>query len=231
MQATEFKNEYWLLRHGRSLANEAETIVSKPENGIDDRWTLAPVGEDQARAAGLKFRQALQAAERSSRQVLVYASPFSRTQRTAFLAAEAAGLQSEICPVQVAPELRERFFGDKLELQPYNTAYGKIWERDEVSSTNVPGGNGESVDEVSSRIRQLFQQRLEAEHQGAIIMLVSHGDTLSILQATMLGEDPRLHRRFAFETAELRPLLQAGPGRTKTMLMTPHTVYLLCLTF
>ncbi len=55
----------------------------------------------------------------------------------------------------------------------------------------------------------MAEQRLDAEHQGAIVLLVSHGDTLSILQATMLDEDTRQHRRFAFDTAELRPLAQA----------------------
>lgn len=59
---------------------------------------------------------------------------------------------------QVAPELRERFFGDDLELQPYSTAYGKIWERD-AESASVPGGNGECVNEVSIRVRKLFEVR------------------------------------------------------------------------
>ncbi|PNW73560.1 hypothetical protein CHLRE_13g564000v5 [Chlamydomonas reinhardtii] len=198
------KNEYWLLRHGRSLANEAEIIVSKPEHGVESRWTLAPAGEEQATAAGQQLGKALAEAERSGRPAVVYASPFSRTQRTAELAAQAAGLQ---VPVQTAEELRERFFGDDLELQSYGKAYGTIWERDAVSTDTCPGGNGESVSQVSHRIRQLFQ-RLEQAHSGAVILLVSHGDTLSILQATMLGADTRQHRRFAFETAELRPLLQ-----------------------
>lgn len=49
-------------------------------------------------------------------------------------------------------------------------------------------------------------QRLEQAHEGAAILLVSHGDTLSILEATMRGADVRQHRRFAFDTAELRRL-------------------------
>ncbi|KAG2439828.1 hypothetical protein HYH02_010461 [Chlamydomonas schloesseri] len=218
--APDMRNEYWLLRHGRSLANEAEIIVSKPENGVESRWTLAPAGEDQATAAGRQLGQALAEPHRKGRPVLVYASPFSRTQRTAELAAQAAGLQSQSVPVQSADELRERFFGDELELQSYGKAYGKIWERDAVSTDTHPGGNGESVNEVSARIRQLFQ-RLEEAHSGAVILLVSHGDTLSVLQATMLGADTRQHRRFAFETAELRPLLQ-HPSHDPSQPHLPH---------
>ncbi|GLC37150.1 hypothetical protein PLESTM_000548100 [Pleodorina starrii] len=159
MESHHLQNEYWLLRHGRSLANEVETIVSKPENGVEERWTLAPAGEDQARAAGHKFGEVLQAVERAGRLVCVLTSPFSRTRRTAALAVEAAGLQPDTCPLQVAPELRERFFGDDLEMQPYSAAYGKVWERDAESTASVPGGNGESVDDVSTRVRQLFQVR------------------------------------------------------------------------
>ncbi|KXZ51152.1 hypothetical protein GPECTOR_13g639 [Gonium pectorale] len=152
-----------------------------------------------------QFAEALGAPHLHGRRVLVVSSPFSRTMRTAALAAEAAGISQESNPVQIAPELRERFFGEELELQPYGAAYGKIWEHDAQTSSHRPGGNGESVDEVSARLRLLFQ-RLEAEHKGAVILLVSHGDTLSILQSTMLGQDTRHHRRFAFNTAELRPL-------------------------
>lgn len=39
---------------------------------------------------------------------------------------------------------------------------------------------------------------------------MSHGDTLSITQAAVLSpQDMGHHRRYAFNTAELRPLLQA----------------------
>ncbi|PNH10867.1 hypothetical protein TSOC_002406 [Tetrabaena socialis] len=151
------KNEYFLLRHGRSLANEAEIIVSSPDNGRDEQWTLAPAGEDQARAAGHQLAQALLqgASGRPDRPVRVLSSPFSRTMRTAALAAEAAGLAQ-------------------------------------------PGS-------------EPLVQRLESELQaGSVVLLVSHGDTLSILQAAMSGADTRQHRRFAFETAELRQLRPAA---------------------
>lgn len=42
----------------------------------------------------------------------------------------------------------------------------------------------------------LLLQELEAKHDGIPILLVSHGDTLSILQATMEGVDVRQHRRY-----------------------------------
>jgi hypothetical protein len=52
LKLPDLHNTYFLLRHGRSLANEAETIVSKPEHGALEQWTLASSGEEQAREAG-----------------------------------------------------------------------------------------------------------------------------------------------------------------------------------
>lgn len=201
--AAPLANEYWLLRHGRSLANEAAIIVSSVENGIREEWALAPAGVEQAETSGRAFGEAVRL--RPGAAVAAYASPFSRTLQTAAVALQAAGLGDT--PVQVAPDLRERFFGAGLELQPYAAAYGTIWERDVQDSGFQPGGDGESVAEVAARVRGLFK-RLEADHPGGgtIVLLVSHGDTLSITQAAMTDGDVQHHRRFAFETAELRRL-------------------------
>lgn len=45
-------NDYYLLRHGLSKANEQHLIVSRLENGILDHWGLSHEGLEQAAAAG-----------------------------------------------------------------------------------------------------------------------------------------------------------------------------------
>ena len=45
-------NHYWLLRHGRSRANEAGLIVSNVRDGTSGKWGLAASGVLQAHAAG-----------------------------------------------------------------------------------------------------------------------------------------------------------------------------------
>jgi broad specificity phosphatase PhoE len=45
-------NHYWLLRHGRSRANEAGLIVSNVRDGTGGKYGLAAAGVSQARAAG-----------------------------------------------------------------------------------------------------------------------------------------------------------------------------------
>ena len=48
--------------------------------------------------------------------------------------------------------------------------------------------------EVAQRMRSLIA-RLEAEHQGAHLVLVSHGDALSILASVRAASGPGEHRR------------------------------------
>ncbi len=78
-------------------------------------------------------------------------------------------------------------------MRPYGGAYEALWENDARDLGSRSGQDGESVEDVAMRIGALFRE-LEARHRGVHILLVSHGDTLSILQATMEGADPRKHR-------------------------------------
>jgi broad specificity phosphatase PhoE len=59
---------------------------------------------------------------------------------------------------------------------------------------------------------------LERRHAGRDILLVSHGDTLQILEAGFLRLDPSRHRRLSpLATAEIRELRLAGePSRPRS---------------
>lgn len=58
----------------------------------------------------------------------------------------------------------------------------------------LPAGGGESVDDVARRLLA-FVERVEGEGQGGRhVVLVSHGDALSILAAALLGTPLGQHR-------------------------------------
>ncbi len=58
-----------------------------------------------------------------------------------------------------------------------------------------------------------FIADLERQHRDRDILLVSHGDTLQILQAGLAGLDPAAHRGLPhLETAEIRPVRPARAG-------------------
>ncbi|GBF93029.1 hypothetical protein Rsub_05640 [Raphidocelis subcapitata] len=202
-------NTYWVLRHGRSKANEAAIIVSSLENGVRREYALAEAGRQQAADAGRAFAAELRAAGFSPGDVVIYASPFSRTLETAQIAAAAAGVGAG--QLQVAPELRERFFGAALELTSHDN-YCPAWDADARDHGARPGGDGESVRDVVGRVAALLEE-LERRHSGRAVLLVSHGDTLSITQAAVGGGDLRAHRQHGLGTAELRRLPgQSGGG-------------------
>ncbi|GAB4813986.1 hypothetical protein N2152v2_001032 [Parachlorella kessleri] len=146
------------------------------------------IKQEVTKFAGLQLREQLEAAGVGG-HLCVYTSPFSRTLQTAQLAASQLGADSHI---QEAVELRERHFGD-YELQSCSN-YETVWAADAAETSARPPGGGESVQDVAARMKELIA-RLERSHQGYQILLVSHGDALSILAAVMLGTDLQSHRQ------------------------------------
>ena len=58
-----WRNTYWLLRHGRSAANERDLIVAHLANGELPQWGLTDEGRSQAAAAGEQLHALLAAAQ------------------------------------------------------------------------------------------------------------------------------------------------------------------------
>ncbi|CAI5946363.1 unnamed protein product [Closterium sp. NIES-64] len=222
------RNRYVLLRHGRSLANERGLIVSSLENGVAAEFGLAAEGRQQAQRAGRQLSELLEQRGVAGRDVVVLASPFSRTQQTAALAAKELGIHVLGTRFQTAEELRERYFGRHLELNSHDL-YPAVWVDDRKDAAFRPGGDGESVVAVAQRTARLIRH-IEEDLDGKVVVLVSHGDTLQIINSLLYScdllppslvppkgivesapsPDPTihlpLHRLFAFQTGELRPL-------------------------
>ncbi|GJN12093.1 hypothetical protein PR202_ga30340 [Eleusine coracana subsp. coracana] len=218
-----FRNKYWILRHGRSIPNERGLIVSSLENGTKPEFGLAPLGVEQARAAGELLRKELQEIGAPLDSVKILYSPFSRTTETARAVAVVLGIPFEAPRCKVVEGLRERYFGPSYELLPHEK-YAEIWAIDEESPYFAPEG-GESVADVASRLSQVLSST-DVEFDSSAILFVSHGDPLQIFQAVLNGanENPLFleavadcevrdtmvhsalsqHRKFALLTGELR---------------------------
>ena len=129
---------------------------------------------------------------------LIFTSPFSRAFETALRAGAHLDVTFKDPRFIKAPELRERYFGGHD--QQHTTHYQDVWADDAKSTASKPIGDpernlplGESVDEVADRLKHLIS-KLESEYKGYDILLVSHGDALSILAAVLLETDLRKHR-------------------------------------
>ncbi len=184
-------NTFSIMRHGQSRANVAGIIVSRIENDRGGDYGLSGLGQAQAleaaQACGL------------SRDTVIFSSDFSRARQTA----EIVRAHLNAPEVNMSEALRERSFGDWEGSATNN--YNRVWAADATDSDQV-GGGVEPVAAVLNRTTALIAD-LERRYSGRHILLVSHGDTLQILQAGFLRLSPASHRRLpALRTAEIRQL-------------------------
>lgn len=189
--ADRLANRYSAMRHGESKANVAGIIVSRIENDRRGDYGLSDPGRGQVRVAARGC--GLPAG------TLICSSDFSRALQTAEIVRDQLGAPE----VVRAEALRERCFGD-WEGTP-TAGYERVWAADEADAGHTHG-NVESASAVLDRATA-FIAELERRHSGRDILLVSHGDTLQILQAGFLRTDPSRHRSLPhLATAEIRRL-------------------------
>lgn len=189
-------NRFSVMRHGQSKANVAGIIVSRIETDRRGDYGLSELGREQALTAGRVSGLPC--------GTVIYSSDFSRARQTA----EIVRTQLGAADVVIAEALRERSFGGWEGSATSN--YARVWAADERDPEH-PDGGVESAAAVLARTTGLIVE-LERRHSGRDILLVSHGDTLQILQAGFLRIGPCRHRSLpALATAEIRPLHLALP--------------------
>lgn len=190
------KNRYFIIRHGESKANIAEIILSHPEHGTHEDFTLTENGEKQVKDSVEKAK----AKGLLDDKTIIYSSPFSRCKKTAEIAKEALEVNEQI---HFDNRLRERFFGD-FE-RTHNSNYQKVWDID-ANNPNHKDFNVESAQEVQDRTMNLVDD-LEKQYTSEKILLVSHGDALQILQTGFLDTSSKEHRYLPhLHVAEIREL-------------------------
>ena len=190
----ELKNRYFVMRHGESKANVAGIIISTPENGVKQDYALSELGREQARVSAEKSHL--------GPNTVIYASDFSRARETAEIVAGVIGANPPI----ISGALRERTFGEFEEKS--NAHYDDVWAHDAHSGDHTEFG----VESVNANVKRTtaFILELEEKYNNKDILLVSHGDTLQILQTAFDRVDAHTHRSLKhLETAEIRPVVLA----------------------
>lgn len=89
-----------------------------------------------------------------------------------------------------------------------NTEYDTVWAKDALDADHTEFG----VESVRTVVRRTSAavERVEASCDESVILFVSHGDALQILQTAFANVDPRTHRSLPhLETCELRSLTTA----------------------
>jgi probable phosphoglycerate mutase len=190
---TPFRNSYYLMRHGQSETNVAGIVVSTVAAGTTG-YGLTAAGECQVISSLAQF-----SGPRPSR---VVSSDFLRARQTATLATAYFELPEPV----LEQGLRERFFG-RWDGQA-DSGYAEVWALDAAKIEGA--GEVEPVAAVLQRALDVLHA-LEARYTGEVLLLVSHGDLLQILQAAFAGLVAAEHRSVAHhQTAEIRLLVQVG---------------------
>ena len=177
------------MRHGQSKANVENVIVSCLDNDHRGDYGLTYLGRQQALMAA--------AGSALSSDTVICCSAFARAVQTAQIVGTALGAADAV----VSEALRERCFGDWEGMS--SDHYVAVWAADKAS----PDQSARHVEPVSAVLARAaaFIVALEQRYSGRDILLVSHGDTLQILQAGFLRMNPGRHRDLPpFEPAEIR---------------------------
>lgn len=182
------RNEYCLIRHGFSEANQAGIISCAPDASSGFKHGLAKAGQAQADQCHEDVLRLFPHAD--LKNTFIYASDFQRTRETAERLCAGLALDPEV--LSLAPPLRERNFGSFNLTADLN--YQRVWDADVDDEESLEELFGvESVREVQERATK-FVSEIDAVHDDALLILVSHGDLLQILQTGFLGWNPCNHR-------------------------------------
>jgi probable phosphoglycerate mutase len=188
-------NKYFALRHGQSKPNVLGIVLSSLDDGKKEEYTLTKEGEKQVEFSVKKAKES----EVLGSDTIIYSSPFSRTKRTAEIAKEVLGVNSDII---FDERLRERWFGDWEKTD--HSAYKKVWADDEKDPEHKEK-NVESTKEVLDRTMALVKDS-EGKYKNKNILLVSHGDAIKIMETGFKKISPGLHKGLSIHTAEIREL-------------------------
>ena len=168
-----------LIRHGETDWNNEGRIQGHTDTPLNPRG-IQQAGRLAARLASEEIDA-------------VYTSPLARARVTAELIAQ------KHCLTAIPDDrLKEKFLGDfegmtggDLEKQ-----YPEIFHAWHASEVHFPLPGEETPTALQERV-QAFLDRVRAEHpDGAQVAVVSHGGTLSMFLATLIGLD--IQRRFPF---------------------------------
>lgn len=229
-------NRYWIMRHGQSKANEAGIIVSRIETDRSGDWGLSELGQRQAaeaaRACGLPadtvicssdFSRARQTAEIVRSHLGAAAVIIAEALRERCFGDLEGSAVENYARVWAADEAHRGHVdiaqADSGQADNGHPASGHEDSghpaSDHADSNHADSGHADSGHPASGvelaaavldRVTALIA-RLERRYSERDILLVSHGDTLQILQAGFLRLAPSAHRRLPhLATAEIREL-------------------------
>ena len=186
-----------LVRHGQT------PTTGKVLPGRAAGLRLADAGRAQADAVAERIAE-LQTDER--RVAAVYASPLERTRETAGPIARALGLR-----VRTSKGLLEADFGDWTGEELMRLSKLPEWRTVQRNPSGFRFPGGESFTEMQVRICSELE-RLRREHEGGVVVAVSHADPIKAAVAHALGTHLDLFQRIVVSPCSVSAILYTVEG-------------------
>jgi len=165
------KNKYILLRHGESDNNTAN--ICSTHFDTQKKYHLTTNGKTQSEDVAKTLKKA--------GIDLIYTSDYERARETADIVAKKLGV-TDMREDQLIREINVGDFNEKPVKK-----YVNYFSNQKDKFTKAPP-NGETMTDVMARAWN-FLQKVEKEHEGKTILVVSHEDTLWAMQGVMSGWD------------------------------------------
>ena len=160
-------NRYIGFRHGWAEGNEERKVNGDPKRIIQ----VLPKGEEEVIASAQQLKNA--------GITKIFCSEFARTQRTVEIIKETTGLDLEVV---VDSRINEIRFGDfeESDVDEYRKTFPE-----RMRLTKAPVG-GETLNDVRKRVGE-FLYELESTYKNEVILIVSHGDPLWLMDTVAHG--------------------------------------------
>jgi broad specificity phosphatase PhoE len=196
-----------LVRHGETAANRDRIVLGRGD---------PPLTELGLRQAEHLADSIVAEIARGLQVDAVYASPLSRTFRTAETLASRLHL-----PVIEAPGLIEMDIGETeglpaTELRQRFPEFMKVWMSREAGEAKMPGG--ESLADVQARAWPIVERLREEHRPEAAVVAVSHNFVIRTVVCKALAVDLAEFRRFEQDLASITRIEFRGPRTLVTSL-------------
>ncbi len=188
-----------LLRHGRTVANASGLLLGRADPPLD------PTGEQQAAALAAEV-----CSGRFGPVARIVSSPLARTRATAAAVSARSGL-----PVEVDERLVELDYGDLdgVSLADVPAETWAAWRSD--LSFRPPGG--ETLLELSARVRTVCEELLAPERAAGVTVVVSHVSPIKAAAAWAMGVDDSVSWRMHLDPASITAVVARGRSTALTV--------------
>jgi probable phosphoglycerate mutase len=182
-----------MVRHGQT------PTTGKLLPGRAPGLHLADVGVQQAERAGERIAEL-------AKVDAIYTSPMERARETAAPIGKAVGMRPK-----VDRGLIECDFGDWTGAELKQLMKLPEWRTVQKAPSTFRFPNGESFTEMQVRMVTALD-RLRAQHPGAVIVCVSHADTIKAAMAHALGTHLDLFQRIVISTCSISGIAWSTDG-------------------